>query len=122
MELSRFLSLSDFTNLMNSRSDPYLASSDILHRYGDIRVPEVDYTPIGSERNNNSKSAEDNEKEVTGKNNTKEPQNGNDDVDRAPNTVQNFYIILLIKLDYIYIIICMKKVTLTIHIFVFLFD
>ena len=85
---------------MNSRSDPYLASSDIVHRYGDIRVPEVDYTPIGSERNNNSKSAEDNEKEVTGKNNMKEPQNGNDDVDRAPNTVQNLYIILLIKLEY----------------------
>jgi len=106
---------------LNSRSDPYLASSDIVHRYGDIRVPEVDYTPIGSERNNNSNPAEDNDKEVTGKNNTKEPQNGNDDVDRAPNTVQNFYIILLIKLDYIYII-CMKKVTLTIHIFVFLFD
>ena len=64
-----------------------------MHRYGDIRVPEVDYTPLGSERNNNSKSSEDNGKEATGKNNTNEPQNGNDDVDRAPNTVQNLSLI-----------------------------
>ena len=82
---------------MNSRSDPYLASSDIVHRYGDNRVPEVDYTPIGSERNNNSKSTEDNEREGTRKNNTKEPQTGNNDVDRTPNTVQNFKIKLLIE-------------------------
>ena len=72
-----------------------------MHRYGDIRVPEVDYTPIGSERNNNSKSAEDNEKEVTGKNNTKEPPNGDNDADRTPNAVQNLYIALLITIKYI---------------------
>ena len=83
---------------MNSRSDPYLASSDIVHRYGDIRVPEVDYTPIGSERNNNLKSTEDNENEDMGKNNTKEPQNGNNDVDGTPNKVENLYIIFFIKL------------------------
>ena len=68
-----------------------------MHRYGDNRVPEVDYTPIGSERNNNSKSAEDNEREDTEKNNTKEPQTGNNNVDRTRNTVQNFYIKLLIE-------------------------
>ena len=33
------------------------------------------------------KSTEDNEKEDTGKNETKEPQNGNNDVNRAPNSV-----------------------------------
>ena len=61
-----------------------------MHRYGDIRVPEVDYTPLGSERNNNLKPTENREKEDIGKNNTKEPQTGNNDVDRTPNTVQNF--------------------------------
>ena len=88
-----------------------------MHRYGDIRFPEVDYTPIGSERNNNMKSTADNEKEDTGKNETKEPQNGNNDVDRAPNSVQNHYIILVTNVKYIHSI--MVTVTLIMHILYF---
>ena len=101
MAIQTLLLISDFTKLLNSRSDPYLASSDIVHRYGDIRVPEVDYTPLGSERNNNLKPTENREKEDTGKNNTKEPPNGDNHVDRTPNAVQNLYIALLITLKYI---------------------
>ena len=47
------------------------------------------------------KATEDNEKEDTGKNGTKEPQNGNNDVNRAPNSVQNHYIILFTNVKYI---------------------
>ena len=77
-----------------------------MHRYGDIRVPEVDYTPLGSERNNNLKPTENREKEDTGKNNTKEPPNGDNHVDRTPNAVQNLYISLLITLK------CIHSITL----------